>query len=353
MNRLDKPLIGVAIAGVLTIYATAARRRAARLPVSGRAGNGRHGRHADEPEQLGWRGWRDVLVRVFGNIGRDNVSLMAAGVGFYALLSLAPTFTGLVALYGLMFDRHAVAEQVASLEGMVPAEARRVIAEQLTTIVDRSPQGLGIGLVISMALALWGANSGTSALMQALNVAYGEREKRSMLLYYGQALLMTFALIVFGIIALLLVAILPAIFGFLPLGDLGKEVVSAARWPLLVLFWTTGLAAIYRYAPSRSEPRWSWVSWGAVAATVLWVIGSALFSIYVGEFATYDKTYGSLGAVVVLLMWFWLSAFAILLGAELNAEMERQTVRDTTDPPRKPLGWRGAYAADTVAPLPR
>jgi membrane protein len=156
--------------------------------------------------------------------------------------------------------------------------------------------------------------------------------------------------VLFGILSLILVAIIPAVVGLLPLGDFGKKLVDWIRWPVLTILFATGLSVVYRYAPSRNEPRWSWVSWGAVAATILWIIGSALFSLYVEKFATYNKTYGSLGAVVVLLMWLWLSAYAVLVGAELNAEMEHQTARDTTDPPKKPMGRRGAYVADTVAP---
>jgi membrane protein len=161
---------------------------------------------------------------------------------------------------------------------------------------------------------------------------------------------LTVALVLFAIISLILVAIVPAVIGWMPLGEFGQILVAWIRWPLLIVLSTLGLAVIYRYGPSRNEPRWSWASPGAVGATLLWLAVSALFSVYVSQFASYNKTYGSLGAVVVLLMWLWLSAFAVLLGGELNAEMERQTARDTTERPAKPLGRRGAYAADTVAP---
>lgn len=349
MNH-NKPFFGAIIATGLALYAITAERRQRRLNPTQRAGNGSLGRGAEHPHQIGAAGWWDILKRVAGDISRDNVSLMAAGVGFYALLSLTPAFTALVALYGLLFDTSQVQAQIASMEGMIPEEGRKLISDQLTAIVQGSSSKLGIGLIISLGIALWSANSGTGALIQALNVAYAEREKRSMLTYYANALALTASFVVFGIVSLILVAVIPVVIGFLPLADFGKELVAWFRWPLLVIVSALGLAVIYRYAPSRNEPKWSWVSWGAVAATALWIVGSALFSIYVGKFATYNKTYGSLGAVIVLLMWFWLSAFAILLGAELNAEMERQTARDTTDRPAKPLGRRGAYAADTVAP---
>ena len=347
-DHSKSPILGIAIAAALTLYAIAAKR--GRGPARAEAPVDRLGRAADEPHQIPAAGWWGILKRLFADISRDNVSLMAGGVAFYGLLSLAPGFTALVALYGLMFDPSQVQAQIATMEGIIPEEARRLIADQLTTIVQGSSSSLGIGFVVSLALAIWSANSGTSALMQALNVAYGEREKRSVLRYYGTALLLTAAVVLFGILSLTLVAIIPAVVGLLPLGDFGKELVGWIRWPLLTILFAAGLSVVYRYAPSRNQPRWSWVSPGAVVATILWIIGSVLFSLYVEKFATYNRTYGSLGAVVVLLMWFWLSAYAILLGAELNAEMELQTERDTTDRPKKPMGRRGAYVADTVAP---
>ncbi len=345
-----RPMLGAAIATALALYAIGADRRQRRLAPAQRAGNGAYGRHAEGPQQITAAGWWDILKRVFADISRDNVSLLAAGIAFYALLSLTPAFTALVALYGLVFDPAQVQGQVAAMESMVPEEARKLIADQLTSITQGSSSKLGIGLLVSLSIATWSAKSATTALMSALNVVYNEEEKRNMLTYYAEALGLTFGLVLFAIISLVLVAIIPAVVGLLPFGAFGQTAVAWLRWPVLVLLSTTGLAIIYRYAACRKEPRWEWVSSGAVAATLLWIVGSALFSLYVGQFASYNKTYGSLGAVVVLLMWLWLSSFAVLLGGELNAEMERQTARDTTDRPAKPLGQRGAYAADTVAP---
>lgn len=350
MAQDHKPILGAALAAAMAIYAISSERRRRRRSPAVRAGNGNLGRYAEEPHQITAAGWWDILKRVFADIGRDNISLMAAGVAFYALLSLAPAFTALVALYGLVFDTSSVQSQVASLEGMIPAEARQTLADQLNTIVQGSSSKLGIGLVLSLAIALWSANSGSSAMMSALNVAYNEHEKRGLLRYYATALALTLCSVLAGILMLVLIAVIPAVVGILPLGRFGQYIVSWSRWPILLVLFTGGLAVFYRYGPSRTEPRWTWVSSGAAAATILWLIGSVLFSLYVGQFASYNRTYGSLGAVVVLLMWFWLSAFAVLLGAELNAEMEHQTVRDTTERPKKPMGYRGAYVADTVAP---
>lgn len=343
------PVVGAAIAAGLTLYAIVADRRGRRPAAASRPDP--LGRRADEPHEIPPTGWWYILKRLAGDISRDNVSLMAAGVAFYGLLSLAPAFTALVALYGLVFDPSQVQAQVGAMEGMMPDEARQLIASQLTTIVQGSNSTLGVGFIVSLMIAIWSANSGTSALFMALNVAYAEPEKRGLLRYYAGTLALTGAAVIFGIVSLILVAIIPAVVGMLPFGAFGKIVIDWIRWPVLALLFAAALAVTYRYAPSRNEPRWSWVSTGAVLATALWIGGSVLFSLYVGKFATYNKTYGSLGAVVVLLMWFWLSAYAVLIGAELNAEMEHQTARDTTDRPKKPMGRRGAYVADTVAPL--
>jgi membrane protein len=342
-------LLGITIAAGLALYAALSDRWLPRQTPIQRAGDGGRGRLAEEPRQITLAGWYEILARVVTDIGRDNVSLMAAGIAFYALLSLAPALTALVALYGLVFEPSQVEAQVKAVEGLIPFEGRQLIAQELSNVVRASSSTLGTGFILSLAVSIWSANYATSAMMSALNVVYAEWEKRNLVRYYGTTLVLTVGGVIFALLSLLLIAVIPAVIGLLPLGSFGKALVSAARWPVLLLLYGGGLAVIYRYAPSRNEPRWSWVSWGAAAATLLWIVGSALFSLYVGRFATYNKTYGSLGAVVVLLMWFWMSAYAVLLGAALNAEMEHQTARDTTDRPKKPMGKRGAYVADTIA----
>ncbi len=307
------------------------------------------GHGAETPRQIPARGWRDILLRVKDRIGRDNISIIAAGVAFYTFLAIPSALTALVALYGLVFDPGDVQRQVSSMQGIVPGEASKLISDQLNTVAASSRSKLGIGLAIAILVALWGARSGMSTLITALNISYMQQEKRGFIRFQATALGLTAGGIAFAVLALALIAVLPAIIGFLPLGSLGKTLAAVLRWPILLLMVIVGLAALYRFAPCRSEPRWQWVSWGAAIATVLWIIGSALFSVYVGQFASYNKTYGSLGAVVVLLMWLYLSVFAVLLGAELNAEMEHQTERDTTTGKEEPMGERGAQVADTVA----
>jgi membrane protein len=310
---------------------------------------GMHGRHADAPQQIPTPGWKDILVRVKDRVGRENISIIAAGVAFYAFLAIPSALTALVALYGLAFDPGDVQRQLGTISGMVPGDAMKLISQQLATITASPRSSLGVSFVIALLVAIWGARSGMSTMITALNIAYDEDEKRGFLRFQAAAFGLTSGAIVFAVVTLALIAVLPAVLGLLPFGNAGKTMAAVLRWPLLVALVGLGLAAIYRFAPSRHEAKWRWVSWGATVATILWLVGSALFSLYVSKFASYNKTYGSLGGVVVLMMWLYLSAFAVLLGAEINAEMERQTERDTTKGPEKPIGRRGATVADEKA----
>jgi membrane protein len=343
-------VLGGVIAGAITAYGIFAK-RAARQRLEAIAAGAQpdpRGRRAAWPSEIPRRGWWDILKRIGTAISRTNAMLMAAGVGFYAFLAIPSAFTAIVSLYGLAFDPNDVARQLAGMRGVMPGEAITLLTDQLQSLTSRPRTALGVGLVISLLIALWSARSATASMISAINIAYEEEEKRSIVTFELIALAFTCGGVVFVILAIILVAILPAILGLLPLGDAGKTIASAVRWPILVVLLMAGLAFIYRLAPSREQAKWRWVSWGAVVATILWVVGSALFSIYVGEFASYDKTYGSLGAVVVLLMWLYLSAFAVLLGAVFNAEIEHQTARDSTDGLPQPMGRRGAVMADTL-----
>jgi membrane protein len=307
-----------------------------------------HGRQANRPSDIPKRGWWDILMRVKDAMSEKNLTLIAAGAAFYAFLAIPSAFTALVSLYGLVANPQDVQRHLDIAKGVVPEQVLQIMSDQLQALTSSGSTPLGVGLIVSVLVALWSARSGTASMVTAINVAYGEPEKRGMFRLYATTLGLTVLTIVSALLALALVAILPAVIGFLPLGDFGKTMAVVLRWPVLLALVVVALAFTYRFAPSRKEPRWRWVSWGAVAATVLWIVGSALFSVYVGEFASYNKTYGSLGGVVVLLMWLYVSALAVLLGAELNAEMEHQTEQDTTSTERKPLGQRGAKMADTV-----
>jgi membrane protein len=310
------------------------------------------GRGADTPRQIPAAGWRDVLWRVKDEMAKDNLSLVAAGVAFYALLAIFPAIAATVSIYGLVVDPQTVSDQLAATSEVLPAETRGLIGEQLTRVTSSASSALSLGAIISLLLALWSANKGTQSLISALNIVYDEPEKRGFIRLTLISLGMTLGIILFLIVGLAAIAAMPALFGNLGLPETVRRLASWLRWPILGLIFVIGLAVLYRFAPSRNEPRWRWVSWGAVVATVLWLIGSALFSWYVSNFGSYNETYGSIGAVAVLMMWFWLSALIVLLGAELNAEMEHQTGRDTTRGAEEPMGERGAYVAGTVGERP-
>jgi membrane protein len=337
--------LGAAIASGLTLYRVAAEHGNRGVP----ARSDPFGHRATSPTEIPKRGWWQTLRRVWDELGADNISHIAAGVGFYALLAIFPAFAALIALYGLVADPTTVERDLQMLSMLLPAESLQLLTGALNELTTSEKKAHGIGLLVSVTVALWSARVGTGALMTSLNMAYGENEKRNFIVFNLVALGLTLALVVFGIVALATVAVVPVVIKFLPFPETWVEIISAVRWPILGLLVMVTLSVIYRFAPSREKPRWRWVSSGAILATVLWVIGSALFSLYVGRFGSYDETYGSLGAVIVLLLWFWLTAYVILIGAELNAELEHQTERDTTTGPERPMGARRARMADTVA----
>jgi membrane protein len=308
---------------------------------------GNRGEQAERPREIPLRGWKQVLLRVKDEIGKDNLSIVAAGVAFYALFAIFPAISAFVTLYGLITDPADVEQQLATLRDVMPEAAFGIVQQQLHSVVSQATGSLSLGLLLSLALAVWSATKGTNAIFTALNIAYGEREERGFLSLNLWSLAFTVGGIVFVIVALLVVAAVPAALAIVgsPEGVLGF-VLLALRWVLMAVLLMLALALVYRYGPSRATARLQWVSPGAVAATVLWLVASVAFSLYVRHFGSYDKTFGSLGAVVILLMWFYISAYVVCLDAELNAELERQTRRDSTTGPEKPIGTRGAYVAD-------
>lgn len=309
----------------------------------------KQGISAFHPSEFRGIAWKDILRRVKRQFSSDNLSVVAAGVAFYALLAIVPALAAAVSVYGLVADPRDVERMFSAIAGVMPQQAAQLIQTQLRDIVANSSGALGIGALVGILFSLWSATKGTKSVMTALNIAYEEEEKRGFFRLNGAALFITFVSIVGALIALTLVVALPILLGNLGMPSIVATVIGWLRWLLLAVMMVVFLAFIYRYAPSRNEPRWEWVSWGAVAATVLWLIASGLFSWYVANFGSYNETYGALGAVIILLMWFYLSAYAVLVGAELNSEMEHQTAEDTTEDPSKPRGARGARMADTVA----
>jgi membrane protein len=310
------------------------------------------GREARAPREIPAPGWRDILWRVKDRIAADNLSIISAGVAFYALLAIFPALIALVGLYGMLFDPQQVSRHLSALTAVLPGDAANLIGEQLGEVTSMERTSLGVGSIAAVLFALWSASAGMRTLMTALDVAYREKETRGTIKFYGSSLLLTLGALLGGIFAIVVVVALPVALKFLGLDERVEAVVSYARWPLLAAVMLVGLAIVYRYGPDRDKPQWRWVTWGAVIATLLWIGGSALFSLYVTRFGDYNKTYGSMGAVVILMTWFLLTAYILLVGAEINAEMERQTRADTTEGPPAALGRRGAYAADTVGRTP-
>lgn len=310
------------------------------------------GRRADRPSEIPARGWRDIVLRVWRQVGEHHVSIVAAGVAFYAMLAIFPAITAFVSLYGLIADPAQVERQFAALRGVVPDAAWILLNEQLKAVAAVRPGSLGLGAAIGLLIALWSAGAGVRALMTALNIVYREEEKRGIISFSLTGLALTCVLVGGAMVSLTVIVAVPLIFEFLRLGELVETAIGGLTWLGLAVLVVLGLAVLYRYGPSRRQAKLRWVSWGAVVATALWLLASILFSLYAASFADYNKTYGALGAVIVLLMWFWISAYVVLLGAELNAEMEHQTRKDTGVGRTRPMGERGAFVADHVGEVP-
>jgi membrane protein len=354
-RRAERPpaILESALGGILRGLIGSLRRRRVASSAKSRSGVRRNdserGRDAQKPSEIPAKGWWDIAWRVYEGVGEDRLLLVAAGVTFYGLLALFPATAALVSLYGLFTDASTINDHLARLSGFLPGGALEVIGDQVKRIVGQGGGKLGFAFVAALALSLWGANAGTKAIFDALNIIYKEREKRNYLKLTLQSVAFTLA----GMVLLGLAAGSVVVFPVL-LKALGIPVRSWAglvgilRWPLLLIAILCGLACLYRYGPSRTQPQWRWVTWGGAFAAITWLTGSLLYSWYVGNFGMYNKTYGSLGALVGFMIWMWLSAIVVLVGAEINAEMEHQTGEDTTKGGRKPLGARGAHMADEV-----
>jgi membrane protein len=311
------------------------------------------GRRSKSPFKIPWAGWKDILWRTYQRIDEDRLLATSAGVVFFGLLAIFPAVTALVSFYGLFANPSTISANLQTLAMMLPEGTFQIIEDQVGRVVSKGNTALGATFLFGLVLAIWSANAGVKSVIDALNVAYEEREQRSFI----RLNLVSLAFTVGGIAALLLmvgaVVAFPLALNHLGLAPESKLIVALARWPLLFIILLIALAILYRVAPSRDAPRWEWLSIGAVTADVLWISGSALLSWYLSEFANYNATYGSLGAAIGLMMWMWMSAIVIMFGAELNSEIERQTLRDTTTGQPKPLGSREAVSADTVgAPAP-
>ena len=312
----------------------------------------RPGEQAELPTQIPAKGWLQVTKRAFKEGSKDNIGILAGGIAYAAFLALFPALIAGISLFGIVADPETISRQTDGLLVALPESAQPLLRDQITSLTATSGGALGFGFVLSILLALWSASGGTTSLISAVNIAYDEEESRNFLKLRGTALLLTFGAILFMLLTLGLVAVVPAVLNALELGTIINVGVEIVRWTLLVVLIVVALGVVYRVAPDRDAPQFKWTGVGAVVSAVLFVLASFAFSLYVNNFGSYNKTYGALAGVVVLLLWLYLTAYIILLGAEINAESEKQTHKDTTKGPAAPMGERGAEAADTLADPP-
>ncbi|QKD00121.1 YihY/virulence factor BrkB family protein [Mesorhizobium loti R88b] len=312
---------------------------------------GDRGRDAAWPSEIPALGWKDIFWRLWEEFNKDRVLLVAAGATFYLLLALFPALAAFISIYGFVADPVTVADHVAYLSGLLPSGGLDLIRDQLQALARQKSGTLGTGFFVGLGIALWSANSGMKALFDAMNIAYEEREKRSFLMLNLRSILFTVGALLIGMVMLLTVGVVPALLRYFYLDAWTETLVTVSRWPILVGAMLTGISLLYRFGPSREHAKWRWLSWGALIATVAWIAASWLFSFYLQHFANYNATYGSLGAVVGLMMWTWISVIILIAGAAINAEMEHQTAVDSTTGPARPMGKRGAVVADTLGKI--
>jgi membrane protein len=310
------------------------------------------GRAATHPLQIPWAGWKDILWRSYTAMNANRLLAIAGGVAFFVLLAIFPAVTALVSAYDLFFNAATITNHLSLMQDVVPDNVLGLVREQGERTASHGGT-LSIGIVAGILVALWSAMSGVKAVIDALNVIYGQKESRSFIKLNVVASIFTLGGFAGFLVVVAAVVVVPLALSFVGLAGVSATLTRILRWPVLFVILLVSLAVLYRYAPDRRAPRWQWVSVGSVIATVMWIVVSYLFSWFLANFANYNATYGSLGAAVGLMMWLWASTIVVLLGAELNAEIERQTARDSTVGDEQPLGLRGAVVADTVGPRRR
>jgi membrane protein len=342
----------LAASSALALGAAGAARRKARKarassPTPAAASEQDRGRDAETPARIQPSGWKDILWRTGKEIGADDLATVARSIAFSGMLALFPALAAFVSIYGLFADVETARQHLAGLTGVVPAAAMTLIGDQMVRLAQASEANLSLAFIFGVLLSVWSANAGMKALFKGLNIAYEEEEARGFIRLNLISLAFTVGTVLLLALAMAALVALPVALEFLRV-DATLVGLSHLRWPLLLVAVSLFLSLLYRYGPSRAAPKWRWVSVGGAAAAVLWMGGSALFSWYLTRFADYDATYGSLGAVFGFMTWLWLSSTIVLVGAELNAEIEHQTAQDTTTGPAQPLGERNAEMADTV-----
>ncbi|OLP57623.1 ribonuclease [Rhizobium rhizosphaerae] len=306
------------------------------------------GRQAEAPHQIPIRGLKDVFWRVVHEVSDDRVTLIAAGVTFYMLLALFPALGALVSLYGIIADPQSIGASIGFLNGMLPAGTMDIILNQLGALTAQKTSSLSIGFLVGLGVALWSAHNGTLAVFDAMNVAYNEKEKRSFLKLTLMSFAFTIGFLVIAMVLVALIGVLPAVLAYLWLDRWTELLARTLRWPFLLVLVSAAVVMVYRFGPSRERAKLPWLTWGAAFATLAWLVASLGYSYYIDNFADYNATYGTLGALIGFMIWTWISVIILIVGAEINAELEHQTARDTTTGAERPLGQRGAYVADTV-----
>lgn len=306
------------------------------------------GRDAETPTEISPLGWKDIVFRVKDQMALDHVGLIAAGVAFYALLAIFPAITALMALAGLVLEPAEVTAQLETVTKLIPEEAAQIILDQAVAVTGSEQAGLGFAFVIALLLAIYSTSKGMGSLIEGLNVAYDERETRGFIKKTLVTLMLTVFLIVGLLLGLLAALAVPAALNFFTLPNWLETIIALSRWLILAAMSVFGLAVLFRYGPARDDAEWKWLTPGAVAACSIWIVASVGFSAYVSNFGSYNESFGSMAGVIILLMWLWISAFIVLLGAELNAEMEAQTKADTTVGQDEPMGSRDAEKADKL-----
>ena len=306
------------------------------------------GRNADAPTEIPAKGWKDILIRVKKEISQDNVSMLAASMAYYALLASVPALTSFVLLYAWFSDPADINRNIAEIARFIPEDVEKIIREQLTALSSKAPTTLGLSAIATFLFSLWSASKGSTSVIESMNIIYGEKESRSFIKRSSLALMLTGLGTVLCLVAVVVVVGLPAITGMFHFGTLFEALSNGLGWVLLLGIFSLFLSSVYRFGPNRQKPKWKWVSAGSVIASVLWALTSLLFTWYAANFGNFNKTYGSLGAVVVMMTWFYLSSYIILLGGEINSELEHQTKKDTTTGVPAPMGARGARMADTL-----
>ncbi len=303
---------------------------------------------ATHPLQFSAKHWWIVLKATFGEIKEDNVTIISAGVAFFTMLSIFPLITACISVYGFFADPQHLQTQLNTISPLIPPEAWRILDTQIQSVINAPQERLGLRIIMCLLFALWSAGAGIRAIMRAMNVAYGEKEKRHFVKFYALAIFLTLSVTLFLWISLAVIVGVPAVLIFIQLDGLALLVTRYIPWVILICLFAIAMMILYRVGPSRRQAKLRWVYPGAIFATLLWLTISAAFSHFVSEFQTYNVTYGGLSAVIILLIWFWLTAYVIILGAELNAELERYTSVDTTCGEDRPIGERGAAMADFI-----